>query len=129
MINAFALSTGNDFSNAMRYIFLQGFENINKAQEIKDDVGFLISKLERQIESLENKLEEKDKKNSKMMMNILKYGAKNNSLIKTFELERTKISKLELEEFKSFAERVEANAIKIMFSKIKKEGENEDELI
>ena len=31
MINAFALSTGNDFSNAMRYIFLQGFENINKA--------------------------------------------------------------------------------------------------
>ncbi|MCT7470531.1 hypothetical protein N5T90_06565 [Aliarcobacter cryaerophilus] len=126
MINAFALSTGNDFSNAMRYIFLQGFENINKAQEIKDDVGFLISKLERQIESLENKLEEKDKKNSKINMHILKYAAKNNSLAKTFE---SKKSGMTPEDFKVFVDRVETNSVKNMFVKIKEVEEKEDELI
>ena len=128
-ISYLAKSYKNDFSSTVRELVLRGMENISTAENLKDDLKFLVSKLERKNEELQNIIKENEKKTMKMMMNILKYGAKNNSLIKTFELERTKISKLELEEFKSFAERVEANAIKIMFSKIKKEGENEDELI
>ncbi len=125
-ISYLAKSYKNDFSSTVRELVLRGMENISTAENLKDDLKFLVSKLERKNEELQNIIKENEKKTMKMMMNILKYGAKNNSLIKTFEAPK---SKMEREEFINFADKVEANSIKIMFSKIKKEGENEDELV
>ena len=126
LINGYAASSQNDFSTTIRELVLRGLENITTADDLKNNVNFAISKLERQIESLENKLEEKDKKNSKINMHILKYAAKNNSLAKTFE---SKKSGMTPEDFKVFVDRVETNSVKNMFVKIKEVEEKEDELI
>ncbi len=125
-ISYLAKSYKNDFSSTVRELVLRGMDNISTAESLKEDIKFLVSKLERQIESLENKLEEKDKKNSKINMHILKYAAKNNSLAKTFE---SKKSGMTPEDFKVFVDRVETNSVKNMFVKIKEVEEKEDELI
>ena len=126
LISGYASYTKNDFSNSMRELILRGLENVATADDLKNSVNFAISKLERQIESLENKLEEKDKKNSKIDMHILKYVAKNNSLVKTFEGNREGNKYKDFNDFLIFADKVETSALTKMFAKLK---EKEDELI
>lgn len=126
LISGYASYTKNDFSNSMRELILRGLENVATADDLKNSVNFAISKLERQIESLENKLEEKDKKNSKINMHILKYAAKNNSLVKTFEGNREGNKYKDFNDFLIFADKVETSALTKMFAKLK---EKEDELI
>ena len=121
---SYSKGTKQSLSAAGRSLILSGFENILRADEIKNSVNFAISKLEKQIESLENKVEEKDKKNSKINMHILKYAAKNNSLAKTFE---SKKSGMTPEDFKVFVDRVETNSVKNMFAKIKETDEKDFE--
>ena len=121
LINGYASYTKNDFSNSMRELILRGLENVTTADDLKNSVNFVISKLERQIEKLENKIEEKDKKNSKIDMHILKYTAKNNSLIRTFEGNRRK----DYDEFLVFADKVETSAITKLFAKLREKEDDE----
>ncbi|MFY9099799.1 hypothetical protein OZY48_01945 [Aliarcobacter cryaerophilus] len=121
LISGYASYTKNDFSNSMRELILRGLENVATADDLKNSVNFAISKLERQIESLENKLEEKDKKNSKIDMHILKYAAKNNSLIRTFEGNRRK----DYDEYLLFADKVETSAITKLFAKLREKEDDE----
>lgn len=125
-ISYLAKSYKNDFSSTVRELVLRGMDNINTAENLKDDIKFLISKLERKNEELQNIIKENEKKTMKMMMHILKYAAKNNSLAKTFE---SKKSGMTPEDFKIFVERVETNSVKNMFVKIKEVEEKEDEKI
>lgn len=125
-ISYLAKSYKNDFSSTVRELVLRGMDNINTAENLKDDIKFLISKLERKNEELQNIIKENEKKTMKMMMHILKYAAKNNSLAKTFE---SKKSGMTPEDFKVFVDRVETNSVKNMFVKIKEVEEKEDELI
>ena len=121
LISGYASYTKNDFSNSMRELILRGLENVATADDLKNSVNFAISKLERQIESLENKLEEKDKKNSKINMHILKYAAKNNNMIKTFEGNRRK----DFDEFLLFADKVETAGITKLFAKLREKEDDE----
>lgn len=123
-ISYLAKSYKNDFSSTVRELVLRGMDNINTAENLKDDIKFLISKLERKNEELQNIIKENEKKTMKMMMHILKYGAKNNSLAKTFE---SKKSGMTPEDFKVFVDRVETNSVKNMFVKIKEVEEKDFE--
>lgn len=121
LINGYAASSKNDFSTTIRELVLRGLENITTADDLKNSVNFAISKLERQIEKLENKIEEKDKKNSKIDMHILKYAAKNNNMIKTFEGNRRK----DFDEFLLFADKVETAGITKLFAKLREKEDDE----
>ncbi len=121
-ISYLAKSYKNDFSSTVRELVLRGMDNINTAENLKDDIKFLISKLERKNEELQNIIKENEKKTMKMMMHILKYAAKNNSLAKTFE---SKKSGMTPEDYKVFVDRIETNSVKNMFIKIK-EAEEKD---
>lgn len=123
-ISYLAKSYKNDFSSTVRELVLRGMDNINTAENLKDDIKFLISKLERKNEELQNIIKENEKKTMKMMMHILKYAAKNNSLAKTFE---SKKSGMTPEDFKVFVDRVETNSVKNMFVKIKETDEKDFE--
>lgn len=123
---SYSKGTKQSLSAAGRSLILSGFENILRADEIKNSVNFSISKLERKNEELQNIIKENEKKTMKMMMHILKYAAKNNSLVKTFEGNREGNKYKNFNDFLIFADKVETSALTKMFAKLKEKEDEKD---
>ncbi len=121
-ISYLAKSYKNDFSSTVRELVLRGMDNISTAENLKEDLKFLVSKLERKNEELQNIIKENEQKTMKMMMNILKYGAKNNGLIRNFELKKSSENH---QDFEIFVDKIETHSINKMFAKLREKEDDE----
>lgn len=121
IISAYAVSMKSDFSNSMRGLIINGLENLSLSSDLKNSVTFEIAKLRRANEEMQNQLKEKEKKNEKMLMLILKYLANINEFSQ--RIERVKQKNITEDGWREFYSTTTNEALKKLSEKLKKDDE------
>ncbi|WP_066355342.1 hypothetical protein [Aliarcobacter skirrowii] len=116
MIEQQAKLTGDSISQTGRNLILAGLQNLEIAENLKDNVKFSIGKIER-------KHEEFDKKIMKILMLILKESCVSKSFLENFEEKKSGKSR---EDYLDYLDKLEKHSITKMFSKLR---EKEDESV
>ena len=116
MIEQQAKITGDSISQTGRNLILAGLQNLEIAENLKDNIKFSISKIEKKHEDF-------DKKIMKILMLILKESCVSKSFLENFEEKKSGKSR---EDYLDYLDKLEKHSIGKMFSKLR---EKEDESV
>ena len=114
MIEQQAKLAGDSISQTSRNLILAGLQNLEIAENLKDNVKFSISKIEKKHEDF-------DKKIMKILMLLLKQSSISKAYLENFEEKKTGKTR---EQYFEMLDKIEALAVKKMFERLKEKEEN-----
>ena len=114
MIEQQAKLAGDSISQTSRNLILAGLQNLEIAENLKDNVKFSISKIEKKHEDF-------DKKIMKILMLLLKQSSISKAYLENFEEKKTGKTR---EQYLEMLDKIEALAVKKMFERLKEKEEN-----